>query len=46
MEDHWTDDTGRVFRELADRVLRQPDLPRAVIEKLAVTAMAVGNTTA
>jgi hypothetical protein len=46
MEDHWTDDTGRVFRELADRVLRQPDLPRAVIEKLEVTAKAVGNKTA
>lgn len=46
IEDHWTDDSGRVFREFADRILRQPDLPRAAIEQLQATARNVGNRTA
>jgi hypothetical protein len=46
MEDHWTDDSGRVFREFADRILRQPDLRRATIEQLEVTAKGVANKTA
>lgn len=46
VEDHWTDDTGRVFREFADHILRQPELPRAAIEQVEATAKDAGNKTA
>lgn len=43
IEDHWTDNTGRVFREFADRILRQPGLSRDAIEQLEAATRTAGD---
>jgi hypothetical protein len=45
IEDHSTDDSGRVFREFADRILRQSEIPQSTVEQLQSATKEIGDKT-